>query len=171
MAKSIEERKAFVNAVLNGGFGGMISPLRPGTLKNKVFDDGSCTGYTVELGPLSYRGVWLSTFEDIELTVDGEKVPKCDMMLYLQHNGDGLTMCFPIDDLVTHTEVFFALTDKCWLNVNKIGGLSKGEHKVDILIQKRADFGHSYGEAEQGYEEAKEFHVPRALNASQVYTI
>lgn len=163
MAKSIQERMAIVDAILNKGMT-MTNPIKAGTLKNKVFGD-SCTGYTFELDTLSYRGIWVSTLEDIELTVDGEKVPKQDMMLYV--NG----MCFPIDDMVSHTEVFWGVLDKCWINVNKIGGLSKGDHKFEIVIKKRADFGHSYGEAEQGYEDATEFHNAKELKDSAIMTI
>lgn len=163
MAKTLEERMQIADRILSRGMS-MARPLKADSLKNKVFGD-SCTGYTFELGTLSYRGIWVSTIEDIELKVDGEVVPKCDMLFYV--NG----MCFPIDDMVSHTEVFWGVLDKGVVNVNKIGGLSKGEHKFEIVIKKRADFGHSYGEGLEGYENATEFHNPAVIRDEITYTV
>lgn len=165
MAKSYEERLKIVQDILGGGMRMvMTKPLKAGTLKNKVFGS-SCTGYTFEIDTLSYRGVWVSTLEDIELTVDGEKVPKSDMLFCV--NG----LKIPIDNLGSHTEVFWGARDKAVINVNKIGGLKPGDHKFEIVIKKRADFGHSYGEAEQGYEDAIEFHNPAVIKDETIYTI
>ena len=162
--KSIEERKKIVMPILERRMGGFTKPLKAGSLKNKVFGN-SCTGYTFQLNTLSYRGVWVSTIEDIELTVDGEKVPKRDMLFCVR----GLKI--PIDNLGGHTEVFWGPEDDAIINVNKVGGLKPGEHKVEIVIKKRSDFGHSYGEAEQGYENATEFHNPAIIKDESVFTI
>lgn len=163
MAKSLEERMEFVQNQKGMSFV-MTKPMKPGTLSNKTFGK-SCTGYTFEIDTLSYRGSWISTIEDIELTVDGRKVPKSDMLFCVR----GLKI--PIDDLCGHTEVFWGVTDPGILSVNKVGGLKPGTHTFEIVIKKRADFGHSYGDAEQGYENATEFHNPEIIRDTAVYTV
>ena len=165
MTKSLEERMAIVkDLIFNQPVQLMTSPLKAGTLKNKCIGD-SRTGYTVQLDNLSYRGVWVSTIEKINLKVDGEEVPQDTMILCLKG------MKFPLCDTVSHTEVFWGATDTCILSVNKIGGLSKGEHKLEIEIYKRGDFGHSYGEGEEGYENATEFHTPTLYKDEAVFTV
>lgn len=165
MNKSIEERMNIVkDLIFNQPVQLMTSPLKEGSLKNKYIE-GCCTGYTVQLDNLSYRGIWVSTLEDIKLKVDDEEVRQETMMLCLKG------MKFPICDMVTHTEVFWGATDQCLLSVNKIGGLGKGKHKLDIEIYKRADFGHSYGEGEDGYDKATEFHSPQLYKDTAVFEI
>ena len=142
----------------------MTKPLKAGTLKNKSVE-GCCTGYTFEIDNLSYRGIWISTLEGIALTVDKTPVAEENIMVCLKG------MKFPICDLGGHTEVFWGATDTCVINVNKIGGLCPGEHTLAIEIHKRADFGHSYGEAEEGYENAHEFLTPDVITDEAVFTI
>ena len=40
-----------------------------------------------------------------------------------------------------------------------------------FLILKRADFGHSYGEGEDGYADAHEFHAPQEMADEAVFMI
>ncbi len=163
--RSYEERKAFINDFLfNQTEMLMTRPLKAGTLKNKVIGD-ACTGFTFQVDNLSYRGIWLSTLENITVTVDGRKMPESSLMLCL--NG----VKYPICDLESHTEIFWGARDICEINVNMIGGLSKGEHAVSIEILKRSDFGHSYGEGKNGYEDAHEFHTPQKITDKTVYMI
>ena len=163
MEKSVQERLEIINNLLVFRML-MTKPLKAGTLENKRFGN-SCTGYTFQIDNLSYRGIWVSTIEDIELTVDGEKVSKNDM-LFCIHG-----MKIPIDDLAGHSEVFWGATDAGILNINKVGGLKAGDHKFEIVIKKRADFGHSYGEGTQGYENATEFHNPAVIIDEIIYTV
>ena len=142
----------------------MSSPLKAGTLKNTVIGD-SCIGYEFVIDTLTYRGCWLSTIEDLELTVDGEKIPRGDMLFRVK----GLNI--PIANLSSHTEVFWGVEDQAVLSVFKIGGLAKGDHKFRITVKKRNDFGHSVGDGEQGYEQGIEFHNPSAINDEIVFTI
>ena len=161
--KSLEERRAIAEPLMNRGMT-MTSPLKPGTCKNRVIG-GSCTGYEFQIDTLSYRGIWISTIEDITLTVDGEEVPKSHMLFFC--NG----ISYSIDDMVTHTENFWGCLDAGILRVYKVGGLAKGDHTFEITIKKRADFGHSYGEGTQGYENATEFHNAATIHDKCVYTI
>ena len=163
--RSYEERKAIIHNILfNQVQMLMTKPLKAGTLKNKVIGD-ACTGFTFQIDNLSYRGIWLSTLEGIKVIVDGREIPQSDLMLCLKG------VKYPICDLESHTEIFWGARDICEISVNMIGGLSKGEHVVGIEILKRADFGHSYGEGKDGYENALEFHTPQKITDETVYVI
>ena len=165
MSKTLEERMAIAKELIFGQPAALLTkPLKAGTLKNKSVE-GCRTGYTFEIDNLSYRGIWISTLEGIALTVDGEAVPEENIVVCLKG------MKFPVCDLGGHTEVFWGATDTCVINVNKIGGLCPGEHTLEIQIRKRADFGHSYGEAEEGYENAHEFLTPDVITDTAVFTI
>lgn len=161
--KSIEERRKIVAPKLERSML-MTSPLKAGTCRNRIIE-GSCTGYEFQIDNLSYRGIWISTIEDIELTVDGERIPKSNMMFFC--NGIG----YSVDDMVTHTENFWGCMDSGVLRIYKVGGLSKGSHKFELTVKKRADFGHSYGEGLTGYENATEFHTPQTITDSCIYTV
>ncbi|MCQ2558281.1 MAG: DUF6379 domain-containing protein [Oscillospiraceae bacterium] len=162
--KTIEERLAVVNSILGASDMLMTKPLKAGTCHNRVIE-GCCTSYEFQIDNLSYRGIWISTIEDIQLTVDGEETPKSNLQFFC--NGVG----YSIADMVTHTENFWGARDAGIVRVYKVGGLSKGDHEFKIVIKKRADFGHAYGEGVQGYDGAFEFHTPMVIEDSCVYTI
>ncbi len=163
--KSYEERKQIVHYILFEQPGLLYdTPIKDGTVKNRVIE-GCCTGYTMDLGNFSYRGIWISTIEDLKLIVDGQEVAKENLLLCLNN------VKYPIDSLVRHSEIFWGATDACQLSVNKIGGLSKGDHTLEIEVLKRQDFGHSYGEGEAGYEEAEELKTPERIAYKTVCTI
>lgn len=165
MSKTLEERMAIAKDLIFGQPAALMTkPLKAGTLKNKSVA-GCCTGYTFEIDNLSYRGIWISTLEGISLTVDGEPVPEENITVCLKG------MNFPVCDLGGHTEVFWGATDTCVINVNKIGGLCPGSHTFKIEIDKRADFGHSFGEALEGYENAHEFLTPDVIIDEAILSI
>ncbi|MDR2381396.1 MAG: DUF6379 domain-containing protein [Bifidobacteriaceae bacterium] len=142
MARTLAERLDFVEKSSVFSLN-LMRPLKEGSLKNKVIGS-AVTGYSIQLNNLSYRGIWVSTFEDIQLTVDGEPVPKHNMVFRLG------ALCIPIDDLGGHSEVFWGATDVVSLDVYQVGGLSAGEHHVAITIKRRNDFGHSVGDGSDG---------------------
>lgn len=165
MAKTLEERVKSVQDVLNGQMIIIMTrPLKAGTLKNRVVCK-SRMGYSVEIDNLSYRGVWLSTLEGIRLWVDDVEIPQENMMICLKD------LKMPLCDMEGHTEIFWGARDTFTINVYQVGGLAPGEHKVAVEIAKRSDFGHSYGEGTEGYEEAREFHHPQYIRDEAVYVI
>lgn len=161
--KSIEERKAIVEPLLNVRRV-FTRPLKPGTCKNRVIE-GCCTGYDFQIDNLEYRGIWVSTLEDIELIVDGNTVSKTDMLMKIHG------MNIPVEDLIQHSYVFWWAKDTCVISVNKVGGLSKGAHHFKLIIKKRPDFGHSYDDGPDAYEHAVEFHHPSEIIDECIYTI
>ena len=163
--KSVEERLAIVNKILFGGnFALMTDPIKRGSVHNKMIRE-KCTGFSMELDNLSYRGIWISTIEDIKLVLDGQSISKDDMLIRIK----GMTI--PIDALGEHTEVFWGPEDKCILEVNMVKGLLKGKHKIELCILKRADFGHSYGNGIEGYENAHEFLNPEIIRDALVVEV
>ncbi len=162
---TIQERLEMVDQCLNKASGLVLrDPLKPGTLRNKVFG-GACTGYRFQLNNLSYRGVWLSTIEFFQLTVDGERVPSSDIRICLDHFS-----CTP-ENLCNNTDVFWGCMDKCYVDVNRVGGLAPGEHTFVLELKKRLDFGHSYGEGTENYEDAVDLMNPTYVRHEQVYTV
>jgi hypothetical protein len=133
--------------------------LTRGSLKNRRIGN-ACTGYSVGIDSLSYRGVWVSTIEDIVLKVDGEVVPKDDILFCVNNKR------FLIANLKTLSEEFWYALDPGVITVNKVGGLAPGEHEIEITLSKRADFGHSY----ENYKDAKEFY-PVARTDRAKFTI
>ena len=151
---TIEEKIAAIDAATGHGEFMTDDIIGEGTLKNKIIC-GCRTGYMFKLNNLSYRGVWISTRENIRLKVDGEEVSHNDMSIQLRD-----FLC-NVDETGNNTDVFWAAKDELWVIVNKVGGLSAGEHTLEIEVSKRNDFGHSFGEAEEGYaERALEFQHP-----------
>lgn len=161
--KSMEERRAIVEPLLHSTMV-QTKPLKAGTCKNRVID-GCCTSYEFQIDNLSYRGVWISTIEDIALRVDGVDIPKSHMMFFC--NGIG----YSIPDMVTHTENFWNCLDTATLRVYQVGGLPSGDHQFELTIKKRMDFGHSYGDGLEGYDTATEFHTPEIIHDTCVYSI
>lgn len=137
--------------------GRFISPIKAGSLQNRNIC-GAVTGYSVGLNNLSYRGIWLSTFEDVKITMDGSEVPQENIVLDLK----GIKI--PVRDLPGHSEVFWGAEDNCRLIVYQIGGLAAGTHQVAIDLVRRNDFGHTVGNGTEGYEEAQEFLNPQHIH-------
>lgn len=163
MQKSVEERVAEIKSILfDRPMMLLTKPIR--LLENRMVGE-KCTGYKVGLDNLSYRGIWVSTIEDIEMNIDGEMVPKDS--IYLNLNGQ----LYPAYTLQGHTEVFWTIEDEAELWVNKVGGLSKGSHIIEITVTKRQDFGHSYGEGKEGYEKAFEFTCPAVIKDRAEFVI
>lgn len=165
MEKNLEERLNIVKKILFGEpMMLMTKPIKRGTVKNKEIC-GGCTGFTLDIDNLSYRGTWISTIEEISLTVDGEKIPDDDILVCIHG------MKIPAANLGGHTEVFWDPQTECTFSVNKIGGLAPGEHTIGIEIVRRPDFGHSYGECQEGYNEAYEFLNPEHIKDELTFTI
>ena len=165
MAKTLEERKKIVEGIFNSHVHfGASGTVVEGTVRNREVC-GVVTGWEFQLDNLSYRGVWLSTIEGMTVKVDGVEVPHDHMMIELK----GIK--YPLSVLEGHTEVFWDAKAVCKAVIYCIGGLSKGTHRLEVGVLKRGDFGHSYGEGVQGYEDAKEFHTPEVYSSDIEVTI
>lgn len=159
---TVEERLKKAHEILDQPMvmGSFIGPIKSGSLRNHSVC-GVTTGYTFRLNNLSYRGIWLSTFEDVRVTVDGKEVPQEYIVLELKD------MKFPIRDLGGHSQVFWGAEDECSLLVYQIGGLSAGRHHIAVDFVRRNDFGHTVGNGTEGYEEAQEFLNPLHIHGEE----
>lgn len=90
------------------------------------------TGYRLRLGLPFYRALPLSCIEDYRLTVDGEPVDGADMRLEIQ--GKSLS----VGDLPPEYEdLWWNVDRKADLIVSRLGGLSTGEHTVEVFMKLR----------------------------------
>ena len=149
---TLEERLKKAREILEQPMimGNPAGPIKAGSLQNHTVC-GVTTGYTFQLNNLSYRGIWLSTFEDIRIAVDGKEVPQEYIVMELKG------MKLPIRDLGGHSEMFWGAEDVCSLLVYQIGGLPAGKHRIAMDFVRRNDFGHTVGNGTDGYEEPRNF--------------
>ncbi len=165
MEKTLEERMRIVNEIFASDVSfGTGKCVVEGSIINRDAS-GIITGWEMQLENLSYRGVWLSTIEGMTVKVDGVEVPHDHMMIELK----GIK--YPLSVLEGHSEVFWDAKAVCKAVIYCIGGLSEGTHRLEVEVLKRGDFGHSYGEGVQGYEDAKEFHTPEVYSSDIEVTI
>ncbi len=111
--------------------------LVEGSLQNRRIGD-ACTGYSFEITSFGYRGIWVSTIEDVTLKVDGEEIPKDQIILSV--NGKK----FLAPQLSELFAEFWHPLERAKIIVYKVGGLAPGEHEVEMSIRRHNDFGYSH---------------------------
>lgn len=101
------------------------------TCKN-VEDAGSVTGFELETNITYYRGIPLSMINNIGVEVDGEKIPREDILCSL----DGIDW-FTLDEMETVTTYKWEYGESLTVRVLKEGGLAKGSHEValDVVVR------------------------------------
>ena len=90
-----------------------------------VEKDGKVIGFQFGARLPYYRGVVLSLVGDMFITVDGEKAPPEKITVTIS----GKT--FPLSQLKKEPEVKWEFGDVGIVTVEKPGGLSAGEHKIE----------------------------------------
>ncbi len=88
--------------------------------------------FLVQLG--YYRGHYLSTIEQLEVTVDGETIPKEAVTFELNKRE------MPIYRLKLATTEFWSQVVPARIHVIKPGGLSKGSHKIELKLMMRIPY-------------------------------
>jgi|GEM_PF-4046694 len=111
--------------------------LQQDSLRNRRIGD-VCTGYSFQLGSMSYRGVWVSTIEKLELKVDGEEIPE-DRIVFCV-NGKK----FLAPQLRELFAEFWHPLEPAEVLIYQLGGLSEGTHEVDMTVWRRNDFGYTH---------------------------
>lgn len=87
---------------------------------------GQITGFQIGMRLPYYRGIVLSLIGETTLIVDGETIPKEWMTITVSD------LTFPLSELENEPEVKWEFGDVGILTVNKPGGLSAGEHTVEL---------------------------------------
>ncbi len=91
-----------------------------------VKEDGRITGFQLGVRLPYYRGVVLSLVGDMELIVDGEKIPPEKMTVTV----GGKTL--PVTELENETVAKWEFGEVGIVKVDKPGGLAPGEHTLEL---------------------------------------
>ncbi len=95
-----------------------------------VVKDGEVIGFQVAVRQQGYRGAFLSQLRSHAVIVDG-----------VEYGNDVLTwtisgVTYTVDEMKTLGRIMWQLSDTAVITVKKPGGLSQGEHDVQVI------FGH-----------------------------
>lgn len=100
-----------------------------------VVDGGEITGFRLKLSLPFYRALPLSCIEEIRLKMDEETVDSRNISLQIQ--GRRLS----IEDLPPEYEdLWWNVDKKADLIVSRPGGLTAGEHVVEVFLKLRWEF-------------------------------
>lgn len=108
----------------------LTETLRDGTLKN-YYEAGKKTGYQFDVRLAYYRGHYLSVIDQLEVEMDGEKVPAEEIMFCV--NGKKFT----ISQLREAYYEFWGIKDPATIMVRKHDGLKEGTHHVKLTLMFR----------------------------------
>ena len=81
-----------------------------------------------------YRGLGLSMIEDIQITVDGEPIPRADVRFHVR----GKT--YTLDQMETVYDDRLNFGEKAKIIAMKEGGLPAGDHKVEFAVRMRVSY-------------------------------
>lgn len=101
--------------------------IEPESLFN-IYANGHVVGYKFLINQNRYRNVPLSCIEKIVLTVDGEKVEPKYIHFCLGHKK---LLPHEVSDAYTD---YWAFQDQVTIEVDKLGGLSDGEHEINLYM-------------------------------------
>ncbi|MGN0434321.1 C-glycoside deglycosidase beta subunit domain-containing protein [Bilifractor sp. HCP3S3_D3] len=94
-----------------------------------IEEEGKTTGFQFRFKLQYYRGITLSIIRDIKVNIDGEDVPREDVLLTV--NGETFTLeeCRTVISPLYRWE----FGEYATVTVRKEGGLSKGTHHLNVL--------------------------------------
>lgn len=102
-------------------------------LQNTV-ENGAVVGFQFGARLPYYRGLGLSMVEDIGISVDGEAIPREQILFSLR----GRT--WTLDEMETEIEERWEMGEIATLIVQRSGGLASGEHKIELSEQLRISY-------------------------------
>jgi hypothetical protein len=91
-------------------------------------------GFQVAVRQMGYRGTWLSQLRSHAVIVDG-----------VEYGNDVLTWTisgieYTVDEMKTLGRIMWQLNETAVITVKKPGGLSQGEHEVDVIYGHIASY-------------------------------
>jgi hypothetical protein len=104
-----------------------------GTVRN-VTEGGQVTGFAFDTRITYYRGLGVSMVEPFEVILDGKAIPAEDLRFTLH----GKTWTFA--DLANEFEERWELTETAVVTVLLPGGLTPGEHELDVTEVLRVSY-------------------------------
>jgi hypothetical protein len=99
-----------------------------------IVEDGKTTGFKIGARIPYYRGLGISMIEDIQLSVDGEAVPADQLLVELHGNQ------YTLKQMESEPDDRWEFGEVGNIKVKRPGGLSKGEHKIDMLVNLRISY-------------------------------
>ncbi|OYU35410.1 DUF6379 domain-containing protein [Novosphingobium sp. PASSN1] len=81
-----------------------------------------------------YRGLGLSMIEDIQITADGEVIPRADVRFHVR----GKT--YTLDQMETVYDDRWNFGEKAKIIAMKPGGLPGGDHKIEFAVRMRVSY-------------------------------
>lgn len=107
-------------------------------MDNKMIVEGSLEGSDKGFafyGRLPYyRGLGLSMIEDIQITVDGELIPRADVRFHVR----GKT--YTLDQMETVYDDRWNFGEKAKIIAMKPGGLPAGDHRIEFAVRMRVSY-------------------------------
>jgi hypothetical protein len=99
-----------------------------------TYVNGKKLGYEFQIRLSNYRGHFLSCIEEFVVTVDGNEV-----------NSDDITFClnekeFTLKQLPSLISEFWNLIEPATIKVFAPGGLTEGEHHIDVKLMLRIPY-------------------------------
>jgi hypothetical protein len=96
--------------------------------------DGTVVGFSILARLPYYRGLGLSMVEEIEVTVDGEKIPRSDIRFSVR----GRT--WTLDQMENEYGDRWNFGEKARVIALKPGGLKPGKHRIELLERLRISY-------------------------------
>ena len=114
--------------------------LIPDDKISNVEIDGNFIGYEFCIKYPSYRGTFLSCIEELKFEIDGKPVDKNSIYFIL--NGKQ----FLIDEIPECYKEYWFVRDRATIRINVFGGISSGEHQVNVFMKHRVPYTGYFGE-------------------------
>ena len=134
--KDPEEIKEFLN-VLKSMAERILLPND--ILKNvDINKDGKVDGYKFDIANPFYTAESIASVNDVKVKIDQEDIPseKIDLLV----RGQRIKM----KDAKTINEVWWGFGEVISVFVEKIGGISKGKHELDVILQMRTTITYGF---------------------------
>ncbi|ULT59003.1 DUF6379 domain-containing protein [Neobacillus drentensis] len=103
------------------------------SLKN-TYVNGNKLGYEFQIRLSNYRGHYLSCIEEFVVTVDGQEVNSDDITFELNEKE------FTLRQLPGLISEFWNLIDPATISVFSPGGLTEGQHHIDVKMMLRIPY-------------------------------
>lgn len=97
-------------------------------------DGGKITGFQFKARLPYYRGIGLSMIEDLKIKVDSEEIPREAIQVTLHGNT------YTLDGMEAEYEDRWEFGEKGIVKVHKSGGLTSGEHKIEVVPHLRISY-------------------------------
>jgi Domain of unknown function (DUF6379) len=99
-----------------------------------VVENGKITGFQFGAKLPYYRGLGLSMVEDIQIKINGKSVKPDKISLTVHGNT------YTLAELENEAEDRWEMGEVAHITVNKTGGLAKGEHKLNLMLNLRISY-------------------------------